>query len=71
MSANLDALRLAIEHFILDEARRRGVTRIMLHVDVAPLGDSGNGADVIALVFDMADEDRREVSSTIDEHRSN
>ncbi|HKQ66000.1 MAG TPA: hypothetical protein VJZ73_13380 [Methylomirabilota bacterium] len=68
MSADLDALRRAIEMFILDEARRRGVSRLALHVDVAPMPDGKGGVDVVALVLDMAGEDPADIRRAVDAH---
>lgn len=68
MSADHDALRRAIENLILDEARKRGVTRLALHVDVAPMPDGKGGVDVVALVLDMADHDPAEIRAAVDAH---
>jgi hypothetical protein len=63
----LDALRRAIELFILDEARRRGLTRMLLHVDVAPIDDGKGGADVTALVMDISGVTSAEVKEAIEQ----
>lgn len=65
---DLDAFRRHLEHYILDEARRRGIVRIALHVDVEPLPDDKGGLDIIALVLDFSGEERSKVAHSIDSH---